>query len=192
MQRQRPGVRTQNVILMQSEEQNPYYPSVAPVAARAPHHQASLLRGFACAVPSAAAGFAVAFLMFATILLVRYLIAGETMPDPESELRRNLRGAILPSAGLAFVFGLAAILNYTPARRFGLVRSIMFVGLAALAGDMTSALAEFLFDIGPQTYTSDPWAWLRSLIVVSVPVAYTVIHTGVRFKDREGNLAEHN
>jgi hypothetical protein len=127
------------------------------------------------------------FLIFAITLLARCFLQDDTIRDLVSDIRRDLWLGVGPGIGLSFVFGLAAILNYAPAKRLGLVRCIMGVGLVSLGGVALSELAASIVDIAPQTYTSDPWAWLRTLIVVSVPVAYTVIHTAVRITRREGN-----
>jgi hypothetical protein len=173
---------------MRLELDNPYRP-LAVATIHALTIRGSLLRGIACALPIALIGFAVPFVAYSILTLVRHYI----LAYPRIDMRDDFRGMPVtflgPGIGCSLVFGLAAILNYSPPLRIGFVRATMFVGLAALSGIVLAAVATIVFQIGPQSYTSDPWLWLRILIGVSPPVAYTAIHTVKRFARPDVNAA---
>jgi hypothetical protein len=67
------------------------------------------------------------------------------------------------------------------------------MGLSAFAGGIFMAVMTSLFNLEQQSYTSDPWFWLRVFLLVPVPVAYTIFHTLQRFQlssNPPTNLAE--
>lgn len=153
-------------------------PAVRPVPG--PPSQPSLSRGVAWAVSAAAFGFALPYLVFSTRTLVRYYVFEYPQLDRDADLREMPDDLLYPALGCSLVFGLAAFLNYAPARRLGFVRALLFVGLAAIGGLAVTALVTAIFDLGPRSRTSDPWVRLRELIAVLVPITYSAGHTAKR------------
>ena len=141
-----------------------------------PRSQPSLLRGIACGFLAAGIGFALPFVAISTVFFVR----SNAFDPPLFDIFVDLP---LTFSGIAFssLFGLAAILNYAPASRIGLVRAVIFVGLSLIGSVFVIGIATQVFHLGPQTYTIDPWQGLRGLIALVVPIAYTLGHTAMRF-----------
>ncbi len=140
----------------------------------------SLLRGLAIAIPLSVVGFAIpqaSGLVFAMVEQMNSPYATPPALDFISLFKTYLNAAI----GCAILFALAGILNYSPAIRLGLVRSLLFVGLSMFSGLFFMSVMTLTFNLESQSYTSDPWLWLRVFLALSVPIAYTVIHTRQRF-----------
>jgi hypothetical protein len=177
---------------METETSNPY---------ESPKHQHdgnfhagtnSLLRGLAFAVPLSIVGFAIPLATGFIIELAKQLNSPYANP-PAKDLAYLFKTFVGPSIGCAIMFALASILNYSPALRLGLIRSLIFMGLSAFAGGIFMAVMTSLFNLEQQSYTSDPWFWLRVFLLVPVPVAYTIFHTLQRFQlssNPPTNLAE--
>jgi hypothetical protein len=64
------------------------------------------------------------------------------------------------------VFGAAALANYSPRRGIGFVRSLVVTGIAAILVLFVTEIATLIFGLGPQSYTSDFYRWLRSAIFI--------------------------
>ncbi len=133
----------------------------------------SLVRGFAFALPVAGVGFTL------PLVVLRSGVLGERYPFSE---------AWYPAFGCGFVFGLVAILNYTPAARIGLLRAIIFVGLATMGGGLVSSIMTAIFGLQPRAYDSDPWQWLRVFVAFLIPLIYTVLHTAMRLHSRNAAI----
>jgi len=158
---------------MGDDSDNPYSPPLTICPAKTFSQQTSVARGILCAVPAATVGFAIPYLISTPTFVTRWL-----QDDPPAFRLDDLFSQAVRLASAAFfcalVFGLAAVVNYTPPKRLGLVRAIMFVGFAALFGVLGTTVLTVMFDLGPQTYTSDPWAGLRFAMTTSVPLCFAI------------------
>lgn len=136
-------------------------------------------------MPAALVGFMVPFVLFSAVAIVRHYVLGHPRIDMENDLRGLPAKCIAAAVCLAIVFALAAILDTSPAIRFGFVRALLCVGLATLAGAIVTAiLIVGIVHLGPRTFSPERWRWLPIFIIVMVPVGYTAIHTAVRFRTR--------
>lgn len=136
-------------------------------------NQSSWNRGIKLAFPASLFGFTVPLLPDLIVLLLQFVI-GDRRIDMYGNFREVARTLVPGAAWCAFVFALAAILDFAPATRIGFVRAVMLVGLASVVGFFATAFATVLFPIGRQSYTSDPWLWLRLVLTLSVPATFTI------------------
>lgn len=155
----------------------------------APPRRANLFRGLAYAVLFAAFGFTIPFAGDMAIFAVqsrRSTLDGYHEVEQRYSLQQSTDYLILPGLGCATMFALAAILNFSPATRLGMIRSLMFVGLAILAGGIVAGTISTAFDLRQRTYMDDPWSDWRGptlfLIWFSIPVVYTIEHTFRRIR----------
>lgn len=167
---------------MEGGQHNPYRSPGAVVQDKQPHP--CLMRGFALAVPAGVVGFVVPCVVFSATALLRHCALGSSQSDLAANFGELPKTCIAAAIGVAIVFALAAILDTSPAVRLGFLRSLIYVGGATITGAVITAIVSGLFGLGPRSYTSDPWIWLRVSIGVAVPVAYTAIHTTLRFRRR--------
>lgn len=145
-----------------------------PEERRAASHQTariSFVRGCLFALPASAAGFALPYLLLGAIPFVRSALFQYPLVERDADLQALSMKAWAPAIGCAIVFALAAILSHMPARRGSFIRSLMFVGLFALLGLFVTAAATIAFDLGPRSYTSDPYGVARGAIAIGVLVA---------------------
>jgi len=167
-----------------SEKQNPYsppdtYSDVANVK------QGSLVRGVAYAVPLACIGF--------VVLQVIAFLANEAglLQMPYRVRVRSYSGFFfhldvfsVPSLFLGSILGIAGFLNYIPAARLGLVRSVMYVGFVAGIAEIAVVLIvdRFLGGSIPAIESLGighlrPW-----VIAVMVSFTYASLHTWMRVR----------
>lgn len=132
----------------------------------------SLVRGLGFAVAFSLVGFAIPMTYGSIVELVAYANSPYVYP-PAIEWHSVFDTFLSPAIGCSIVFGLAAILNFAPAIRLGAIRSLIFVGISAIAGVYFSAIMAFLFDLQLD--------WPAILMAISIPCCYTFVHTAQRF-----------
>ena len=165
---------------MGHEKPNPYESPAHQGATHSKRPTNNLVRGFGFAIPLGILGFAIPLTVALVLQLIQTMnssYAGSPASDSTSLFYEFLDASI----GCGVLFALSAILNFSPRIRLGYVRCLLLVGLSAFAGAILSGVATLLFGLEQRTYTHDPWRWLRVLIAVSMPVAYTFIQTFRRF-----------
>ncbi len=66
----------------------------------------------------------------------------------------------------------------------------MKIGASILVGVFLMVFTTATFNLGPQTYTSDPYAWVRRTIVATPPVMVTLLILYRRYsKQYESRIA---
>lgn len=179
---------------MQSTSTNPYKsPDASPGTIPEVDRQVSFVRGFLCALPTSGIGFAIPYVVLAVLPIVQATFFGYSPVDRDADLQELPTKAMIAAIGCSIVFGLAAILNYSPARKLGIIRALLLVGLSAVFGLFVMGVAALIFDLGPRSYFSDPFFPVRCAITVSVPVVFTflILQRVIRHKDRGGHPTPH-
>lgn len=151
--------------------QNPYEsPQVeTSTALAARERQVSLLRGLLAALSLGAISYSLVYL---SIVIANWLLT-LCLTDYFVQIYAESLGT-----GIALMFALAGVIACTPAVRIGFTRALMESGLTCLAGLFVSATATWIFQLDEgRTYFTDPWAWLRITLAVSVPFLYAVVRT---------------
>jgi len=175
-------------IQLEHETSNPYESPKCQNAGNFDGDTNSLIRGLGFAVPLSIVGFAIPLSSGLIIELIGQINSPYANP-PAIEFNSLFNGVLAAAIECAIMFAFAALLNYSPAIRLGLIRSLLFVGLSAFAGMIFMAIMTLVFNLEQQSYTSDPWRWLRAFLATSIPVAYTIFHTRQRFSLSSNVLA---
>jgi hypothetical protein len=168
---------------MIADNDNPYQPPASHDAqsvgsTTSTSREKSFARGVVYAVPLALFGAFVPFAAFSTIALARWMFGHYLWIDVIDDFRRMPSTLVGASIGCALVFALAALANYTQAQqRAGLLRSIILVGFAGIAGLVVMSIVTVVFNLGPQSYLCDPWLGLRVAIAAIIPCVYAVALT---------------
>ncbi|MGY8768521.1 MAG: hypothetical protein ACKVH8_08855 [Pirellulales bacterium] len=148
--------------------------------------RSSVLRGCLYAIPMAAIGFAITFGVCITIVIIQV--------SPDSPSRYYASNLIIAINGVAqtalwrgvwcaYSFGLSAFLNYTPAKRIGIVNAIINVGKVFLLGALLVYIVAVSIGVERLRFSS-PEKWdLRCIVIVFlIPFIYTIIHTAILFR----------
>jgi hypothetical protein len=176
---------------MDTGNDNPYQSPVAsdlagvePPVSR--QNRTSIPRGLAYALPLGLLGSILPFAVFSTRALMGWMLGSYLWIDVIDDFQQMPSTLVDACVGCALVFALAAIANYTPARRAGLLRSISLVGLSAVVALFFVAIGSAVFDLGPRSYTSDPWLWARIGLAASIVCGFGVALTGMRIVLQHG------
>jgi hypothetical protein len=130
--------------------------------------QTSLARGLAWAVPLGACGFCVPYLILGAVILLQAAFTDMLPIDRDWEWRRLPGNGIAAAVICAMIFAFAAIANFAPRGRIGFIRALLVMATFALVDILAVAVAVVLFRLGPQSYTSDPYAWLRCTVFLTL------------------------
>ncbi len=161
-----------------SSEFNPYSASTLELEA-SPPRKVSWMRGSAWAGPCGAAGFAVPYAVATSLTLARYFFSSYSWHDVVADFHEIPQKYLAAGIGCAFVFALAAFLNFTPEKRIGYVRALMLVGLVTLAG--LFAVSFVLYFLPRQVYQSrgeevNAASWIPTILILGIPSLYVVAH----------------
>ena len=153
---------------------NPYEaPSSATAATLQFRSDLNIIRSTSYVLLTAVIGFlipyAIAFGLYVFATLFSFAQSFE-------DLRKLFITFLMPALGCCLLFGLGGIVDASSKPRIGLLRSIMFVGIAMLGGLFAMAITTNIFGLGRRTRAYDPWSWHKLAIFVTVPVTYTVFH----------------
>jgi hypothetical protein len=164
---------------MSHNNDNPYLSS-SIVYARPTKPTPSFVRGAAFAAAWAITGFTI------TTVLVAYQYG---IDDPASFLQEARVQLLFPGLACGAVFGLAALLNYGSACRIGFITALMRIGSAALVGVLVMHIATFVFSLYQQSYTEDPWVYVRMAILLAFPISYATVQLRAQWRqDSIGNV----
>lgn len=86
-------------------------------------------------------------------------------------------GFLLTGIGIGLVFGLAAIMNYTPATRMGMIKSIVNVGSAIVLSLCFLGFLSTFIDVYFQNASSRIWLRVAIVMGLCMPVAATLLVT---------------
>lgn len=118
-------------------------------------------------------GYFIPILIFAAVSLTR----GDTMSGiinavvrSHLEFRPGHKPSLEPSIGFAAIFAMSAIVSFAPSNSLGFVPSLIRLGGSAIIGVIAMVLASSLFGLEPQSYTLDPFHWVRLAIVAAFPI----------------------
>jgi hypothetical protein len=164
---------------------NPYASPTPEAGVIVSRRQVSVVRGLAYAVSWAAAVLALSF----AIVTCNNAAARAFPPDAfEMDTLMSAGDWLPPAGGVALLFALAAFVNYTPARRIGLVRALVIVGSVMI---VVGFFASFTASILGLNYRSiapdDPRRRAVGLIAISIPVLFAVVFTA-RLVTRPGKF----
>lgn len=172
---------------------NPYQSSSTSQLLTASQRQ----RGYAGSVVAIIAltllGYTIPFLIIGSIHVARGFPLAEYVDDVwtfHSHFDRDGLAMLDPNFGCALLFGLSAIASYGPENGDRFIRSLMKVGGTILIGVLLMVFATVTFNLGQQTYTSDPYAGFRRTIVATPPVMMTLLILYRRYsKQDESRIA---
>ena len=151
-----------------SDVANPYETPASTNRALPPSSGVSVLRGIACAIPASAIGFLIPYVVVGVQPFIRHAFFGYSALDRDADLHQLPRFAFTAAAGCAMVFALAAIINYGPARRVGLVRALMYAGLSALLAGVVAIISTHLLGAVTRGHPPDPKLLIAAAIGVGV------------------------
>jgi hypothetical protein len=123
--------------------------------------QTSLMRGGLWAIVLGACGFCVPYLALGAVLLLRIATTDMLPFDRDADLRGLPKQGFDAAVVCLAIFALAAIANFSPRRSVGFIHALAVIASIALLALLAMAAGTVLFGLGPQSYTSDPFAWLR-------------------------------
>ena len=132
----------------------------------------NLLRGLTAAVIASVGGFAIYAILMWSKFGVQSL----------DNLPRVLCYVPELCAVLTALFGLAAILEFTPSRRLSIAIAFVQVSGLAFLGLVVMIIAPIVFELDPVSKTSAPYLFLRISIVLAVMVAGTGLLTWRRVR----------
>ena len=132
----------------------------------------SLVRGFAYSGVFAVIGFLVPIAYFFVASTASWFLNGMPSDFAATMFFDDLDGMVLPSIGISVVFAIAAFRNFTPARQIGMVRSLKHVGVRLILSVFVVAFATIVFRLENNSYGPDPWAWLKVMIALALPLYY--------------------
>ncbi|QDU92794.1 hypothetical protein [Lignipirellula cremea] len=156
---------------------NPYQTPVPDGVRPVRRRKASLLRGIAAGLLLAAFGYVVAVGAIAALAMARN-VELRTFHGLSQFLlnvwsRSSFRDLLFPPCfGCELVLGLSGLVNYTPDKFPGLLRTMIRVGGATILGVIFMVIMTNLFDLGPRTYTSDPFEFGRLAMAALFPALY--------------------
>jgi hypothetical protein len=147
---------------------NPYE-SPTEASYQPPERGTSAARGLAYGVPLAVLG----------LLVPSATLAGLTRCGLIDMEWREIPGKVQwSSIACALLFGWSAIANFSPPKGIGFIRSLLVMGLATIGALVGMAVLAVVFLLGPRTYTSDPFEWLRWVLflggISAAGLAFTV------------------
>lgn len=148
-----------------------------------PPNQPSIIRGIGYAARFSIIGFLIPYLLGLAWAFGNYYLGTKLEFDLTLDLQRIPIYYLGAAIACAIVFGFAAILNFTPSARLGIVRSLLYVGAATIVCLIISGLATLVFGLEQRTYGLNPWLWLQVLFAVIPLSSYVILHTCVRCTD---------
>lgn len=135
--------------------------------------RASLARGVLWAIPLGTLGFVVPYVVLGVPIAVQLLLPGYSEFDGYYDVRRWLSESVYAAVGCAIVFTMAAMIQFAPAKRMGLLRAIIVAGVVTLGAMSISGFLTHVFGIDQRTY-EDPHFFARCALGVSVVVGSNI------------------
>ncbi|MGB7326896.1 MAG: hypothetical protein WBD31_18615 [Rubripirellula sp.] len=140
-----------------------------------------MARGISAAVLLACVGYVLPFVLLLGFTALRY--GQHPFPDGtitkiiDSHKQMTLHDLkhFGPNLGCLLLFGLSGLVNFTPAQFPGLIRTMIRIGGAAIAGVVLMGIATMIFGLTTNSYTEDPHAPTRFAIFATVPIGCAVI-----------------
>ncbi len=171
-------------------EPNPYEPPrTAPerVASAAPfiEPQPSWTRGIYCGMLAAVIAFSLPWIFGLSWLFVLWQFLEPTPVELGDWVAQTPAMCFVAGLGIAFLFGLAGVLNYAPANRIGIVRALMYVGIVTLAAAFGA-----LFLLPYQHRSNNPWLSVYTPVAMIVPVLFTFCLTHRMMRKTSRNARE--
>ncbi len=125
-------------------------------------------RGVCKSLQYSAVGFAIPAAIIGLIAIYHFTFHEIHPMDRQQDLARLPALILIPSCGLALLFGLAAFGAFTPTNGMSFIRSLIVISTAAM-------IAVFASRPRVPRKTVDPNAWLETAIPVTVAVIATIV-----------------
>lgn len=127
----------------------------------------NLTRGIQRSLQFAAIGLAIPAIMIGLIAIYHFTFHDIHPMDRENDLARLPAMILIPSFGLALLFGLSAFASFAPNHGMSFIRSLIVVAGA-------TAIAVFATQPRIRRKTVDPDAWLETAIPIAVALIATL------------------